>query len=391
MSLGEGRSSGAGLALLGAGHAHLVVLRELAARPLDGTSTVLVSPEREALYSGMVPAVVAGRIPRSRATIDLAGLAARAGVERLEARGTEVDPDGRRVRTSLERDLAWDACSIDVGSSPPAPAGLDDDLRVIPVRPFARLVERVSEFASLAEFGAVEPTAAVVGAGAAGIELAFAVRARLRGVVGARVLLLERGPRVLPSGSPAARRLVTHELARSGVEVTTGVGTIEFRAPALLASDRMVAAPSLVLLATGSTGPGFLARSPLARDDAGYLLVDRFLRSTSHPLVHGAGDCASLVGRPSLPRSGVRAVRQGAVLANNLRVAIGGLAAEMREWRPPRAELALVSTGDGRAIALRGRLAASGRAWGWLKQRIDGAWVESFRDPAARAADGPVG
>ncbi|MFM7141373.1 MAG: FAD-dependent oxidoreductase, partial [Alphaproteobacteria bacterium] len=193
------------------------------------------------------------------ATIDLAGLAARAGVERLEARVTEVDPDARRVRTSLERDLAWDACSIDVGLSPPAPAGLVDDPRVIPVRPLARLVERVSEFASLAESGAVEPTVAVVGAGAAGIELAFAIRARLRWVVGARVLLLERGPRVLPSGSPAARRLVTHELARSGVEVTTGVGTIEFRAPALLASGRMVAAPSLMLLATGSTGPGLLA------------------------------------------------------------------------------------------------------------------------------------
>ena len=43
------------LVLLGGGHAHLAVLKDLAERPLDGWQVQLVTPFRRQLYSGMLP------------------------------------------------------------------------------------------------------------------------------------------------------------------------------------------------------------------------------------------------------------------------------------------------------------------------------------------------
>ena len=46
--------------LIGAGHAHLVVLRSLAQKPLYGARITLVSPFARQVYSGMLPGILAG-------------------------------------------------------------------------------------------------------------------------------------------------------------------------------------------------------------------------------------------------------------------------------------------------------------------------------------------
>ena len=48
------------LLLLGGGHAHVHVLRDLAARPVPDAAVTLVSPYSRQLYSGMVPGLIAG-------------------------------------------------------------------------------------------------------------------------------------------------------------------------------------------------------------------------------------------------------------------------------------------------------------------------------------------
>jgi NADH dehydrogenase FAD-containing subunit len=62
-------------------------------------------------------------------------------------------------------------------------------------------------------------------------------------------------------------------------------------------------------------------------------------------------------------------VRQGPLLASNLVRSQRGKA--LRRFAPPRRGLALIGTGDRRAILSYGPLAAQG-AWAWrLKERID--------------------
>jgi NADH dehydrogenase FAD-containing subunit len=111
----------------------------------------------------------------------------------------------------------------------------------------------------------------------------------------------------------------------------------------------------------------------------------------SHPQVFATGDCASWPGH-ALPKAGVHAVRMGPVLAGNLRAALLGPAdaGVLKAHRPQRHFLALLATGDGRAIASRGPFGAEG-AWAWRwKDRIDRRFLRQFELPhAASRPDHP--
>ncbi|HKU46670.1 MAG TPA: pyridine nucleotide-disulfide oxidoreductase, partial [Burkholderiales bacterium] len=60
--------------LIGAGHGHLAVLRDLARKPLYGARITLVSPLARQVYSGMLPGILAGHYRRAEAEIDIADL-----------------------------------------------------------------------------------------------------------------------------------------------------------------------------------------------------------------------------------------------------------------------------------------------------------------------------
>src|SRR5262245_17076470 len=67
------------LLLIGAGHAHLEVLRRLGRSPIPGVRLTLITRDRCATYSGMLPGVIAGLYRREEAQVDAARLAAFAG------------------------------------------------------------------------------------------------------------------------------------------------------------------------------------------------------------------------------------------------------------------------------------------------------------------------
>jgi selenide,water dikinase len=83
------------LVLIGAGHAHLVLLRSLAQEPLYGARITLVTPHARQIYSGMLPGLVAGHYRLEQATVDVAALAEKAYVELVEGSVAALDPARR--------------------------------------------------------------------------------------------------------------------------------------------------------------------------------------------------------------------------------------------------------------------------------------------------------
>src|SRR6185369_1360634 len=79
------------------------------------------------------------------------------------------------------------------------------------------------------------------------------------------------------------------------------------------------------------------------------------------------------------------AVRQGPPLAANLRRALAGK--RLRRAVPQRRGLALIGTGDQKAVASRGPFAAYGPRLWQLKDWIDRRWMRRYTELPAMAAD----
>lgn len=151
------------------------------------------------------------------------------------------------------------------------------------------------------------------------------------------------------------------------------------------AADAAARPGEIVLWATGAEAHDWqrdpARRGTLAVVAAGFVRVDAMLRSSSHPWLYAAGDCARVEPRPP-PKAGVHAVRMGPVLSCNLRAALGHGRADA--YRPQRQHLVLLATADGRAIASRGGPLGASGAWGWRwKDRIDRAFVRRHGDAPA--------
>jgi pyridine nucleotide-disulfide oxidoreductase family protein len=353
--------------LLGGGHAHAWVLLQWIGAPPGDARVTLVTPQRNQLYSGMLPGLVAGHYALDECVIDLAALAARAGAGVVYDRVTSIDPRRRVVRTERSGELAYDVASLNVGSLPAYGSVPGAPGQALPAKPFEPFVQAWSRLR--ARGGRLR--LAVVGAGAAGVELAMAMAYALErgGQRGEVALYAERA-----AFSPALGRRVARALARNGVELlpATRVEALEPGPVVLAAGERR---PFDAVVWTGGAAPlPWFAPSGLELDAAGFVLVDETLRSVSHPEVFAVGDSATLRGAPH-PKSGVYAVRHAPVLARNLR-------GEAKRYAPQRRSLALLSCGARYAIASWDGLAAEG-AWAWRwKDRIDRRWIARFAPPA---------
>jgi len=366
------------LLLLGGGHAHLNLLRRLRSETPKGWEVTLVSPHPRQIYSGMLPGWVAGHYAIEDCGISLAGLCERAGIAFAQTTATGLDLSRDEALCADGERRRFDIVSIDTGPEP-ALADLPGAIaHALPVRPIEGFIadwpnieRRWKELTGPFEV-------VVVGSGAAAVELAFAIRSRAarEGASGVRVGLVGRDAEPLADTAGSVSRHVMRQLRAHGIH-WRGNSTAVQILPRLIRFECGADLPfDACLVATGAAAPRWPHAAGLSTDDAGFIRVDRSLRSVSHPHVFAAGDVAAHVD--TRPKSGVFAVRAGAALAGNILAACNG--APLTEWHPQRQALYLISTGDRRAIASLGALSAFGR-WAWIwKDWIDRGFVRRYQE-----------
>jgi len=365
------------LVLAGGGHAHVEVLRRFARQRVEGAEVVLVTPEAESPYSGMLPGHVAGFYSRGDIFIDVGRLASACEARLVHARVAAIRAAHRELDLDDGTRLAYDVLSLDIGSTPATGGARGVVAHALPVKPIPAFLERWAALLNRAERGAVHRLA-VVGGGAAGVEMLLAMQYRLAQGGGPPVEwhLLTDAAELLLVHPPAVRRIFDRVLAARGVVVHRSSPVAGVDARAVHAAGGQTLDVDATVWATGASAAGFLRHSGLRLDAAGFVEVDTFLRSTSHAEVHAAGDVASMAGMRR-PKSGVYAVRQGPPLERNLRAALTG--APPARYVPQERSLALISTGDRYAVATRGGLALEG-AWVWRwKDWIDRRFMARYR------------
>jgi NADH dehydrogenase FAD-containing subunit len=408
------------LVLAGAGHAHLEVLRRLARRRIPGLDLTVISPGPAHHYSGMVPGYLGGAYRLDEIAIELAPLVAGAGGRLLLGRAVGLDPRRRVVeveeladREEQDRtagtgeddrdgrggkepggdfgagggprlEVPYDLVAFAVGSDAAGAAAAEATAggAVLSCKPIGKVVELRRRLHALAGERRRPETVAVVGGGAAGVEIALAFAARFAAAAAThRVVLVEAGPEILAGRPPGFRHRAERLLAGRGVEIhcESRVQEVEREGEGARLHLRGGGEFScaLAVWATAAVAWPLFRGSGLPLDDRGFLLIDESLRSVADAHVFAAGDCGTLAAWPSTAKAGVYAVREGPVLDRCLRAALAG--GRPPRYRPQPGFMIILNTNDGRALLSYKGFASYGR-WAFrLKDRIDRNFLARYQ------------
>ncbi|NMM10990.1 MAG: selenide, water dikinase SelD [Polaromonas sp.] len=374
------------IVLVGGGHSHVGVLKSFGMNPLPGVRLTVICRDTDTPYSGMLPGYIAGHYSYDEVHIDLNTLAAFAGARFFRDEVIGLDRAAGKVLCRNRPPVAYDRLSINIGSTPrmnQVPGAAEHAVAVKPIHLFndrwLALLQRVQQHAGKTRI-------AIVGAGAGGVELTLAMQHRLQHELRAlgrapsdlNFHLFSSGSEILPTHNRRVRHTFERVLAERQVVLHLNSEVTQVSARGLQTGDGTVLEMDEIVWVTQASGAPWLRETGLALDSAGFIQVNDHLQSLSDPSVFAAGDIATLMSRP-LEKAGVFAVRQAKPLAANLRRSVQG--APLVSYRPQHQWLALISTGDRRAVASRGALSWSlggALVWRW-KDWIDRRFMDKFQ------------
>ena len=373
------------LVLVGGGHAHVHVLKRFGMRPVPGVRLTLVTRDVETPYSGMLPGYVAGLYSFAECHIDLVRLARFAGARLIHDEAVGLDRGYRQILCRAHPPIRYDIISLDIGSTPRMGDVAGAAEHTVSVKPIDRFGERWEAFLDRArELGHMR--LAIVGGGAGGVGLAVSAQQRLARLLPTppQVTLVTREG-LLPSHNDAVRRRFEIIFRERGMRAVANNPIVRVEPGRLIAQDGSVIEFDEALWVTEAAGAPWLADTGLPLDERGFVIIDETYRSPADTAVFAAGDIATMPAHPR-EKAGVYAVRAGPPLADNLRRALAGH--RLRRAVPQRQALALIGTGDKRAVASRGRHEAYGAPVWWLKDWIDRRWMRRYTDlPAMESVD----
>ncbi|MBX7230981.1 MAG: FAD-dependent oxidoreductase [Bdellovibrionales bacterium] len=448
------------LVLVGAGHAHIQLLRHLEkTKPLwtPHWSVFLVNSMDHSIYSGALPGVLAGLLPPSQMQIPLEPLCQKAQVHFLKTQVQSLLLEKNSLQLYQGNQIHFDQLSLNVGSLN-SPLPHDETVPVISLKPIGDLLSKWQKLLDILEQWehSRPPHVALIGGGATGAEIAMALAAALTtqqklqkkrlakawneqplaASSVAPVITLWQREDLLPNLNPRARKKLIQALHRWQIQIqtyshVTGVfkGQIHYEIQPRLPSNNILsfetskkspAGPGdsrtqpvdFVLLATPAAPNPLIKNSSLPLIPPGFIGVEPTLQVSQYPHIWAAGDCvafpavpfespfydstsyanANLYGTkvnsrtsksevPFLPKSGVYAVRQGALLSHNLCQLLSNNPNTLgtitfKNYVPQTRTLALIATADHRAIGAWGPFAMDGTwLWRW-KQYLDQSFVQ---------------
>ncbi len=376
--------------IVGGGFGGLCATRELARAPVEVT---LVDRRNHHLFQPLLYQVATGGLSPANIAAPLRALVKSQKNARVRL-GEVVGFDLEGQRVLLESgELAYDSLVVAAGAGQSyfghrewaaTATGLKSLEDATRIRRRVLLAFERAEIETDPGRVAALLTFVVVGAGATGVELAGALaevaRKTLRGEfrrvdpAAARVILLEGGPRVLPTFSERQSRRAARSLAQLGVAVRTGwtverirPGEVELRGATAEGMRERIAAANVLWAAGVEASPLGLALaegSEAELDQSGRVVVEPDCSLPSCPNVFVVGDLASYGHGRERPLPGLApvAMQQGRYVARVIERRFEGRSTAPFRYRD-KGNMATI--GRKLAVAEIGRL----RLWGlpaWL-------------------------
>jgi selenide,water dikinase len=228
------------------------------------------------------------------------------------------------------------------------------------VKPLTEFAQQWQKFLERPAASDQPMSLAVIGGGVAGVELALAMKYRLRthSHLTPNISIIEVHD-ALSQVSEATREYLFTQLKAQAIAVHSHVTVQTITPTTITLSDQSVVLSEFTVAATGPHPYHWVSETQLPCTD-GYIQIDDTLRSPAYTNVFAVGDCAHFLPRP-LPKAGVYAVREAPYLYKN----ISALLHErpLYIFTPQKDYLKLITLGNKRAASDK---------WGWC---LRGVWL----------------
>ena len=358
------------LVLIGGGHAQIAVLKSLAMKPIEGLQITLITDVLMAPYSGMLPAHLEGLWSFDEMHIDLARLASFAGADIITSPVRAIDGMAKIIFIKDRPPMRYDICAINAGAVPSIEDIKGADKHAIAVKPIAHFLAKLPQ--------AIEDNTNIniIGAGVAGIEIAFALHKRFNAQP-IDIHVFSRSKTLLAKMPPKAGIIIDRLAKERGINLHYDVEIQQIDDTDLIAKDGKAYPSGLNLIVTGVKAAPFVSSLSDGLNNDGFISVDTSLQSPVYEGLFACGDVASIIGH-AREKAGVFAVRAGAILAQNIRRAIYDK--KLLKWTPQKHYLALIGTSDGKALAVRNGMVHHHKMWFHLKQKIDLEFMNKFNN-----------
>ena len=368
------------LVLIGGGHSHAIALQLFGLNPILGVNLTLISDVAQTPYSGMLPGHVAGFYSYEQTHIDLVSLAKFAGARLYIDRAIGLDLEQNQVICHNQSPIAVDYLSIDIGSTPSTISVPGAKEYAIPAKPVPKFLAAWSKLLEAARHNQSKSRIiTIVGGGAGGVELALNMHHRLQVEMGCndQINLIHRGDRLLTGHNDWVSKRLTKILLKRGIKLYLPETVTEIFPDKISCNSGLTLESDYTFWVTQASAPNWIKQSALKTDSKGFIFVKNTLQSVSHPHIFATGDIATMVNY-TRPKAGVFAVRQGKPLLDNWRRIIAGQA--LQAYIPQKKYLALIGTGDKKAIASWGSLGWQSPLLWYLKDYIDRQFMNRFRN-----------
>ncbi|MFP4348213.1 MAG: NAD(P)/FAD-dependent oxidoreductase [Thermodesulfobacteriota bacterium] len=364
------------LVIVGAGHAHLTLLKRMAELTEQGHRATVISKGAFHYYSGMGPGMISGAYTPAEIRFHVRQMTESRGGLFLEDAVVRIDPEGRRLILKSGGEIGYDVVSFNTGSR------VDFDIPeayrnrfVFPVKPIHSLVQAREELKKALEKTSL--TLCIAGGGPAGVEISANLCELVKQVNGEADIILLAGKRLLSGMGNRVRKKVLQSLTDRGVSVREGVGLKDIAEKEAVSTDGSRIKCDYLFPAVGVAPSPMFRESGLPVADDGGLRVNRFLQSVSFPEIYGGGDCIAFDPRP-IDRVGVYAVRENPILFENISASLAG-SRDFQTFKPQKSFLLILNMGNGTGIAQWKSLVWQGRSAFLLKDYIDRKFMSRFQ------------
>ena len=359
------------LVLVGAGHSHTEVIKYLGKLNLSGLRITLISKSHYCTYSGMVPGFIEGQYSWSEINIDIVKLSFRNNVRLILNEVVKISGKNKKVYLKNNSFIEFDFLSINIGIE-------SNKNNVDGAKDYAYALKPISEIENTINSIALtkQNKIAIVGAGAAGVEVSLALNAKFQRLkIKKKIILISKNNTIMKNYPIAVAKKLEKAISNKDINIMYNSNVTKILKSSLVINNTKKIKDCCSVLATNGIAPYLVKISDLALSKNGFISVKKTLQTMNFNNIFASGDIAD-VEDLGLVKAGVFAVRQADILKKNLKNTF--LQNKLIKYYPQKSYLSLIGITDSSAVLHKYFIVVKGKIFWIIKKYIDKKFIEKY-------------